>query len=516
MAITVQNARHPSDKPPRWIQREYSDHEGNMVILGKVANYENEFYRPMEGEAYRFQVYSTTPVQPEELNKLYEYFCFDLTWLPFLEIYSYNAPDSLACVEHQRREVAHRKRLHAKQREGEWDESLPPLIPTMQTGSGSKFMSGFCFLLTSKSYLRGASQNNPQGTGPWRISFDRNLPSAVKKLDLVTRLATSATNFLTFAEWWIEVKPEMLDINVDITRNQSVIHYDMKELMGRIYPEHAYDEIDYGRHEPPPPALSEETPTAQYIQEVLQQQQQTAEVQSADLDSLRLTIGTTSNTVTVTNNSSDGECDLQYVIYVKFLAHIEQEKTAALLETTARTFTAGIISCLAASKTVYFEFRIPGSSLSSLISAPPNGFDVGALHEYDSSVMRVQPSICGELYSPPPPPYFFTVVLDKPAIIQEPSVLLYTLWTDPSQYIDHQFPSGVIKIGRSAGIREAARRLAMLAVDDNDDGVRKLTKEEHREILSLSPEEYEQEMQPCYEYLAEMSRETAQTSETSN
>ena len=434
MARTDQIAQDPSEQPRRWIQREYADHEGDTVILGKFAN-ENQFYRPEAGEAYRLQVYSTTPIRPEEFKKLYKYFCFDLSWPPFLEIYSYNPPDGLACVEHQRREIAHRKRLQAEQRQGEYDESLPPLIPTMRTGFDDQFMSGFCFLLTSKSYLLGSFPDNDHGTGPWWISFDRNLPSTVKKLDLIKRLDSPATEAQTFAEWGISVNPEIRDIKVNITTDQDVMGYNMKELLRGIYSTYAIGQIDYGLHEPPPPALSEETLTSQYVQEVLEQQQQTPEVQSADLNSLRLTIGTGKNTVIVTNNSSSGKCDLQYVIYVQFLANIEQEKTT-LLETTARTFTASIVSCLPASKTVYFEFRVPGSSLSSLISAAPNGFDVGASHEFKAvSVIRIPPQIDREVSVRPLPYHFFTVVLDKPAFIQEPSVLFYTLWTDPSQYI---------------------------------------------------------------------------------
>ncbi|KAJ6080521.1 hypothetical protein N7467_010274 [Penicillium canescens] len=494
MARTAQIARDPSDQPRRWIQREYADHDGNTVILGKFAN-ENQFYRPEEGEAYRLQVYSTTPIQPEEFKKLYKYFCFDLSWPPFLEIYSYNPPDGLACVEHQRREVAHRKRLQAEQREGEYDEPLPPLIPTMRTGFNDQFMSGFCFLLTSKSYLQGSFHDNDHGTGPWWISFDRNVPSTVKKLDMIKRLDSPATELQTFAEWGISVNPEIRDINVNITTDQSEMGFDMKELFRGIYSTYVYRQIDYGLHEPPLPAPSEETPTLQHIQEVLEQQQQTAEVQSVDSNLLRLTLRPENNTVTVTNNSSDGECDLQYVIYVQFLANIEQEKTA-LLETTACTFTAGIISCLPASKTIYFEFRIPGSSLSSLISAAPNGFDVGASYEFEAgSVMRALPQISRDVSIGPLPHHFFTVVLDKPAFIQEPSVLFYTLWTDPSQYIEPQTTNTVIETRRSAGIQEAARRLAMLAVEEKiNDSPRKLTREEHRELLSLSPEEYEQKM----------------------
>ncbi|KAJ5603247.1 hypothetical protein N7537_006203 [Penicillium hordei] len=417
MVRTAQIARYPSDPIRRWIQREYADHGGNTVILGKFS-YESQFYRPEEGEAYRIQVYSTTPIQPEELHKLYAYFCFDLSWPPFLEIYSYNPPDGLACVEHQRREIAHRKRLQAEQREGEYDESLPPLIPTMRTGLEDEFMSGFCFLLTSKSYLQGSFQDNDHGTGPWWISFDRSLPSTMKKLDMIKRLDSPPTELQIFKEWGISVNPEIRDIN-----------------------------------------------------------------------------GSENNTVTVTNNSSDGECDLQYVIYVQFLAAIEQEKTA-LLEITARRFAAGIISHLPVSKTIYFEFRIPGTSLSSLISAAPNGFEVGASHEFEAgSVMRALPQINRDVSIRPIPHDFFTVVLDKPAFIQEPSVLFYILWTDPRLYIEPQSTDTVVETLRSAGIQEAARRLAMLAVEEKlQDCPRKLTREEHRELLSLSPEEYEQKM----------------------
>ena len=90
------------------------------------------------------------------------------------------------------------------------------------------------------------------------------------------------------------------------------------------------------------------------------------------------------------------------------------------------------------------------------------------------------------------------MVLDKPAFIQEPSVpsvLFYTLWTEASQYIEPQTTDTVIETMRSAGIQESARRPAMLAMEVKiNDSPRKLMREEHRELLSLSPEEHEQKM----------------------
>lgn len=135
MARTAQTSQDPDPSIHEgWLQHEYVDHQGNTVILGKWAS-EFNFSNPEEVEEYRVQVYSTTPIptQPEALNKLYPYLCFNFPMLPFLKIYSYNPPNAFACVEHQRREIAHRKRLHAKQHERDEGKYLPSLIPTMQT-----------------------------------------------------------------------------------------------------------------------------------------------------------------------------------------------------------------------------------------------------------------------------------------------------------------------------------------------------------------------------------------------
>ncbi|OQE26076.1 hypothetical protein PENFLA_c007G04539 [Penicillium flavigenum] len=494
MVRTSQIARDSSGEPVRWIQRDYVDHQGNPVILGKMATYGRQFHQPEpEGiEAYRLQIYSTIPIRPEEFNKLYKYFFSEFDQFPFLEIYLCNPPDGLACVEHQRHEVAYRKRLHAGQGEGEGNESLPPLIPTMRTGFKEQFMSGFCFLLTSKSYLKGAFRDNDHGTGPWWISFERSLPAAVKKLPMIKRLGRPATELQTFKEWGISVDPEIRDIDVDITTDQNGFGFDMRDLMIGCYSTYVYGKFDYGLHEPPSPPPSEETPTLHHIQEALEQQKQTAKIQSIiDLKVLRLTWGPENSTVTVTNKPSDGECDLQYVIYVQFLADIEQERTA-LLETTARIFNACIMSHLPVTKTIYFEFRIPGSSLSSLISPPPNGFDIGACHEFEAglgTLIRALPQGSRDYSFRPYAHHYFTAVLDKPTFVQEPGVLFFTIWSDPSPEIvidPDATTDRVIETRRSAGIHEATRRLAMLSVEENvQDSARKLTREEHRELLSL-------------------------------
>ncbi|CAI7600864.1 unnamed protein product [Penicillium pancosmium] len=308
MARTAQTARDPDPSISEgWLQREYVDHQGNTVILRNTI---------------------PIPTQPEALNNLYSYLYFNVPIPPVLEIYSYNPLAALTCVEHQRREIAHRKPLHAKQHECDEGKLLPPLIPTMQTPF-SYDMSGFCFLFTSNSYLQATFTKDEDGTGPWWIHFDRNLPSAVKKLEILKCFHEPPTDFETFVDGYAFVNPD-------------------------------YGQIDYGLHEPPPPASLDETPSLQHIQEILEQQQLAPEVQSVDPDIFHLAWRSGSRILTVTNNTSDGQHDLQYVIYLSFLADIAEKNTMpTLLETAARTFTAGIVSHLPDSITVYFEFCIP-------------------------------------------------------------------------------------------------------------------------------------------------------------
>ncbi|CAI7648877.1 unnamed protein product [Penicillium pancosmium] len=483
MARTSQTARDSNEEPSRWLQQEYLDHKGNKVILGKWVRWGRQFYQPEEIEGYRLQIYSTLPIQPENFRQLYGYFFSESRRFPFLEIYSYNPSDALSCAEHQRGEVAYRKRLHAEQRGDVNDTILPPLIPTMRHGCDDQFMSGFCFLLISRSYLQGPFCDNDHGPGPLWISFDRSLPSALKKLPMIKRLSSSPTELRTFAEWGIAVNPEMIDVTVRTTDDQSGFGYDINDLMRKtisLYVDASNFEFDYGLYEPLPPP-SQDNLTLQYTRELLEQQQ-TDDIQAEESKKLILLWGPENKSLTV-KNTTDEECDLQYVIYVPFLADIEQE-TTTFLEATARKFTASIILHLSifkttVSKTVRFEFRIPdSSSLSYFLSAPPDGFDIGASHEFETA-----PGLEMRIRALP------MVILDKPSFTQEPSVVFFTLETNGGTDIE---------ISRSAGIHEVVRRLAMLAVEENiQDDARTLTREEHRELLSLSREEYEQKMAEC-------------------
>lgn len=101
-----------------------------------------------------------------------------------------------------------------------------------------QFILGFCFLLTSKNYLKGAFCDNYYGTGPWWMSFDWSLPSIVKKLPMIKRLSSPLTELRIFAEWGIDISPEFLGITIDITADQSGFSFNIKDLIrktGSVY-----------------------------------------------------------------------------------------------------------------------------------------------------------------------------------------------------------------------------------------------------------------------------------------
>lgn len=139
------------------------------------------------------------------------------------------------------------------------------------------------------------------------------------------------------------------------------------------------------------------------------------------------------------------------------------------------TSTAGTVFQLAASKTVHLEFRVPGSSLLSPLSAPPDGFPVSILqhHNVPRGSIRVQilPLVRGDYFFPLLAHKYLTVVLDRPGFALELGVLYFILLTDSLQ--DRPLPEtgpNVSDIWHSAVIPEASRRLTVIAVKE---GIRK-------------------------------------------
>lgn len=493
MARSSQTAR-PS-RAPQWLQHQYIDHQGNTVVLGKVSDEDSDFHEPSGRGAFRLQIYSKVPIQPQDYEKLNRYLVNDTETGPILEIYSYNPPDSLACVEHQRREIAHRKCLHADPNRSR--DELPPLIPAIRYKS-EDFSSGFCILLTSESYQAGpiVQERKKRGSAPFWVYFDRRLPSAIRQLDLTSRLSASVHDVSNFVQWGIQVFPEARDIELSIKNSQEQMDAHTRMVLTGALRKYSC-QIDYGLGEQflerPEPA----TLDAQQVKKILEQQQ-TAEIQSVDLSTMRLDRGPGERALTITN-SSEKESDLQYTVYVPFLANIQDP---VLVETTARIFTAALISRLPGNKTVRFEFRVPPtSSLSSILSSHSNELQPGALHNFEDGPRRerVAPLSRSDVTTFPGEAYKdFFIVIDKPVFIQEPGVLLLIVWTDAPQdlpIVGRRQGDKVLETRRSAGIAETARRLAVTAVEDQQRGnrwcMRMLSNEEHRSLLSLSPDEHQ-------------------------
>ena len=109
------------------------------------------------------------------------------------------------------------------------------------------------------------------------------------------------------------------------------------------------------------------------------------------------------------------------MIFVQFLADIPDPD---LLEITGRLFTSQVLSLLDSKKTVRFDFRASGASLSSILPISSN-MTVGALHTLeDGSKRRVLPleqHDIGKIFELACDD--FAVVLDKPEFVTEPGVL---------------------------------------------------------------------------------------------
>ncbi|CAG8903148.1 unnamed protein product [Penicillium egyptiacum] len=487
MARTAQNV--PPSRPHEWRQREYLDHQGNPVILGKVSGDDDSFDAE---EKHTIQIYSKTTIQPADFTDLYRYLKPISEDPIFLEIYTPNQDDAFACVEHQRREIAYRKRLYADTDQP--SGPLPPLIPTFRiSGSFSRsqpnFDTGSCLLLTSDSYQAGwdSKKRDEIGTGPLWIDFTRKFSNQIREIDLAARVEFDELDDIPFfAEYGTGVFPEATEVTVKLKNDQTAMDQYIESMLDYLQKRDASGwELDYGTDE----LVSVQTTwDSQQVKEILNEQR-TKDLRSMDPDTLSLSRGPRDTEVTIKNHSGV-ESDLQYVIYVQFLADILDP---ALLETTARLFTAHVISKLGSNKTVRFDFKIPGLSLSSILSFP-NDLPVGALHspEDGSERQRILPLRRHDIgILPDTTCEQFAVVLDKPAFVTEPGVLFFMNNLKPKDFIDHRYP--VAEVRRSAGMFEVVRRLAMLGIEEKlgNSPNRDVTKEECLALLGLSLAQYQ-------------------------
>ncbi|KAL4939668.1 hypothetical protein BDV06DRAFT_224784 [Aspergillus oleicola] len=318
----------------KWQQeRRYTDHLGYPVVLEQRVDPD---WEPEGMYMAPIQVYSLFPLDEDHTslrNYLLGYYQDNSEDLPLFEIYLYLPPNTYACISHNRREIAHRKQQH---RVGA--PNRPPLIPQFLNEAYEHPM-GFCILLCFNSYRFGYEHDEGKYT---EVGEGSNRKSSA--LD-----PSYEGSYL-----------EAFELSIEHVEKQGFVHqivnddmFDRAAEMG-LETESLEYAIDVDEGEPSSsPSLSKE-------QKHLHLHQQ-ATARSYELgDAFR--VSRDSSIVTITNTSDGAEPDIQYPIYASFLSRLPDTVASDILETTARLFTAALVSHLLTSKTVTLKFCIPDSN----------------------------------------------------------------------------------------------------------------------------------------------------------
>jgi hypothetical protein len=430
---------------------------------------------------FSFQIYSTQPLEGD-IRNLVQYFGGDTisdgASRPTWEIYDVQ-PDVFACVDHQRREIAHRKQS------SQTSTSSSPLIPKVVRDPFSDHRRyGFLLLVDSESYRDGIPPSKlVDPSGPLWVHFDRWFPEK-STVDNLSRLEDepSMAKSVGVSLEEIVVLPEKLEVVAQRIQNTSVMTNNLSSMYAMSKLEDG--SWDYG--------LDEDDGQSPNETEIETISQQTPEI-SLQQD-LELSPGP-GDAVTVTSKSHPAEPDLRYIIDVPFL-HAASTSTTTL-ENVAKTFSSSIVAHLPSNLTIHLEFHTATSSTlttiisqhrSFLISRPD--FTIGALHTIQNQPQqRFCPCTRNESQSlfPPKERYkTFAIVLDKANFWEEQGVLFVmadggrlkplldeqgnVAWDGSESDFD------AVLVVRSAGVEEVARRLGMLVLSEN---------QEHEEVEEM-------------------------------
>ncbi|CAG8274342.1 unnamed protein product [Penicillium salamii] len=424
-----------------WQQvRTYTDHLGHPVVLEQYVSPEYETDPDLETP---IQVYSLVPLDDdhEELREYLMQTFSDDEVKPLFEIYSYRPLDGFACIEHNRMEIARRKQQH---RSGV--ENPLPLIARWNRPNRLSNI-GFCVLVRSHSYRVGNMEDSEEaeeiGEGPDLLYFNRTFSSTRADADLAQHSPEDNEDLRSEAfELSIERVTEQMDIGqmiiLDLFLNVS------------SYADQRYA-LDVDEGEPP----GQDMPTEEQI---------------------------------LTNTPEGKTSDIQYVVHTSFLSHIRDTAGFSLLESTARLFTASVLSHLPANKILTLKLFIPKSNSWSAIGPAQNEvleslsqqnqesqespFPIGALHNILSE--EDQPPAAKRVTPRGPEKYLynwlpyesgtFTVVLDRAKFVSENGVHFYK--NHCSKVNDSEVLSDNTNIVRGVNMSAVARRLGMVVLDE--------------------------------------------------
>lgn len=457
-----------SDRVRRsWQQvRHYKDHLGHPVVLEEYVRPGDE---PDPAHLVPIQVYSLVPLDSDHekvRNYLLGAFWNDEV-MPLFEIYSYCPPDSFACIDHSRREIAFRKQQH---RSG--IQNAPGLIPLFyRNGWDDEPPIGRCVLLRSHSYRLNERDDGASAGGPDELNFTRTFSSTRSDAD-DTQVPMHPPE---------ETYLERFELSTDrITLREYVDQVVVLDIFSNCSPRGDLEfglDIDEGiPPDPTPPSIEE-------IQDQLSQQ---TAVGGFTLGSLA-EVTQDGGTVTVSDTPKGAESDLQYLICAPFLSHLDDTSATPLLESTARLFCSALQSHLPAPKSMNLKFCIPEShsnpwsgiraAYNSVIASQSVTFAPGALYKFPvddgepAALHRVSPQ--NELdrfwdaqHAARNPCGVFAVVLDRANFVSEAGVYFYTADFGYDETSKKEDLSDDTKVWRCIGMAEAARRLAMLAVEE--------------------------------------------------
>jgi hypothetical protein len=435
-------------------------------MVDKVINAEEIGIDLEVNPEFAIQVYSTLPLDSDH-TALCEYLCREIdTWPSIsLEIYS-PQPDVFACVEHQRREIAHRKTTNP-------GEGFFPGIAKAVPNLSNRLPQGFLLVITSHSYRAGfRAPSYEDEAGFLEVNFNRSFPLKTK-VDEHSRLQwVPLAGYIPSAVEKSDINPEREEIKVWKCRDSYEPLRQLNLILKMSYIND--DGYDYGLDddEGDPDSLNQ-LPAP----EIIESWQLKANSYPHDDFSVQ---SPTEGAVLIRSKVVNIEPDLQYVIYVSF-AH-----TSSQLLFIAQVFTAAVIENLRCRKTINFEYHsAPSQSLSAILASHRNVMNarpdmaVGA-YKHESQT-RIFPQHRQEDYPEivlreREPYQTFFVIVDRPDFLTAPGVLFFLTdgnevtdeWRQkfPEQRFEHERAGyWPYQVWRSAGMPEVARRLAMLGLE---------------------------------------------------
>ncbi|KAK5118640.1 hypothetical protein LTR85_008105 [Meristemomyces frigidus] len=371
MACSAQTQDGPP--PPTLHRTGFHDHTGREAIRVRHANGDVPIPEDLSREpVFCLQIYSTKSLAGSDIDvpaaelrevsgggeglgsgnllDLIDYKGRELPMdyeSPLFEIYA-PQPDALACVEHQRREIAHRKaQAHS-------NEANVLLIPKVAGNEYDRRRAGF---------LIQPHGGDEDPDGPLWVTFDCRFPSATYA-DSTSRLAQDpvVAHEAGIALEDIEVLPEKMEIVV----RRMQLAWSMRAELKQLHHLSLW-EMRHGNYidcdAKPDYALDEEEgqPDVQAPKSAMEDLTQSAQALTLD----HVAVKEADAMVTISNKEMSAMPSLRYIIYTPFL-HLPGFEDS--LEQTAKAFTAALTSRLPAETTVHLEFRKPQEpTLSSVL-----------------------------------------------------------------------------------------------------------------------------------------------------